>query len=255
MKNFVLTILTMLFPVLLANGQNNYKCNCKLVYGSKWEPKRITYFNDSLVMNELGYGAKDSTKKLLFNPSGKLEELYFKVNHRWRAADTFLILNNVISSRIGNYFYPYFPPDTMKKGEKFVQFSKFYSHQFNSDQINSCIYYKIGDTIYNGLQVSYFDMEYWPMINKSPIDEVIKKNLNNFPFVKTDSARKNNLIDYFLEQVYCGISNPYCFTCNFSVFGKGEIPYKKEKEFDVIFLEGDCENFLKNKPTFLKEVN
>ncbi len=258
MKNFVLTILTMLFTVLLANGQNNYKCNCKLVYGNKMHPKRITYFNDSLVMNELGYGAKDSTIKLLFNPSGKLEELYFKVNYRWRAADTFLILNNVIGSRIGNFFYPYFPPDSMKKGEKFVQFSKFYSHQFHSDQINSCIYYKIGDTIYNGLQVSYFDKEYWPMINRSPMDEVIKKNLNNFPFVKPDSARKNNLIDYFIEQEICSNpdpNNPNCYFCDFSLFKKGEILFKKEKEYDVIFLEGDCENFLKNKPTFLKEVN
>lgn len=202
MKNFVFTIFTMLFTFLLANGQNNYKCNCKLVYGNKLSPIRITYFNDSLVMRELGYGAKDSTIKLLFNPSGKLEELYFKVNYRWRAADTFLILNNVIGSRIGYVFYPYFPPDSLKKGEKFVRFSKFYSYQSHSDQISSSIFYKIGDTIYNGQQVSYFDNEHWPLINRSPIDEIIKKNLNSYPFVKIDTAQIYNSIDYFAEQVY-----------------------------------------------------
>jgi hypothetical protein len=104
-------------------------------------PKRITYFNDSLVMKELGYGAKDSTTKLLFNPSNKLEELYFKVNYSWRKADTFLILNNIIRSRIGNYFYPYYPPDTLNKGDKFIRFSKFYDNQLFSDELFASVFY------------------------------------------------------------------------------------------------------------------
>jgi hypothetical protein len=252
MKNFVFIILTVLFTVLLANAQNNYKCNCKLVYGNKMSPIRITYFNDSLVMNELGYGAKDSTIKLLFNPSGKLEELYFKVNYRWREADTFLILNNVIGSRIGNFFYPYYPPDSLKKGDKFIRFSKFYYNQLFSDELFASVFYKMGDTIYNKQQIGYFTSEHWQMVSKSPIKEIIAKNLNDLPFKNNNTSTKNNPLDYFIEQIDCGNPDPNCFFCDYSVFKKGETSYKKE--IDLIFLEGDCENFLKNKPTFLKEL-
>jgi hypothetical protein len=181
-----------------------------------------------------------------------LEELYFKVNYRWRAADTFLILNNVIGSRIGNYFYPYFPPDSMKKGEKFVRFRKY------SDEINAFVFYKLGDTIFDGKQIAYFNDEFWPLVNRTSIEDVIKRDLNSLPFIKNGTAYLYDSINYFREQEICSNPNPNdpgCIFCLYIRFAKGEIPYKKEKKYDVIFLEGDCETFLKGKPTFLKELN
>lgn len=252
MKNFVFTIFTMLLTVLLANGQNNYKCNCKLVYENKMSPIRITYFNDSLVMRELGDDVKDSTIKLFLDPSRKLEELYFKVNYSWREADTFLILNNVIGSRIGSFFYPYFPPDSMKKGEKFVRYLQY------GNIILANVFNKIGDTILHGKSIAYYKVGVSKLENKTSIIEVLKHNLNSFPFEYYNLNTINDSISYFSAEAYSETPDPNDLECKFCLytrFRKGETPYKKEKEYDVIFLEGDCENFLKNKPTFLKEVN
>lgn len=255
MKNFVFTIFTMLFTVFVANGQNNYKCNCKLVYGSKWGLNRITYFNDSLVTKEYALSALDSTGKLLYSNSNKFEDIYQKVNFRWLKADTFLILNNIIGRRIGDFFYPYFPPDSLKKGEKFIRYKKYFDYLFQSETVNAKVFYKIGDTVLNGEQISYFEKEDWSLIIRTSIKEIIQRELNSLPFIKRDKSILPDSLSFFAESNYCTNSNFNCYFCDYTLFKKGETPYKKEKEYNVFFLEGDCENFLKNKPTFLKEFN
>ena len=102
-----------------------------------------------------------------------------------------------------------------------------------------------------------FNDEFWPLINRTSIEDVIKRDLNSLPFIKNDTSYLYDSIDYFREQEICSNPNPNdpgCIFCLYIRFAKGEIPYKKEKKYDVIFLEGDCETFLKGKPTFLKEI-
>jgi len=255
MKNFVFTILAMLFTVFVAKGQNNYKCNCKLVYESKWEPKRITYFNDSLIIVEDANYISDSIRNL-YNNEANFEELYKKIKFNWeQCSDTFLILNNVIGSRIGNYFYPYFPSDTMKKGEKFVRFEK---NKYDGNYtIDASIFYKMGDTILGGIKIAYFDFGVPELIIKTSINEIMKRNLNSLPFEIFPTSKTSDSIDFFSGEDHCDSPDPNdleCTFCLYTRFRKGETPYKKEKEYDVIFLEGDCEKFLKGKPTFVKEI-
>ncbi len=256
MKNLIIFLLIILFSASMLYGQSDYKCNCKLVYGSKWGLNRITYFNDSLVTKEYASSALDSTGKLLYSNSNKFEDIYQKVNFRWLKLDTFFILNNIIGRRIGNYFYPHFPADSIKKGDKFVRYKKsFDKFESYSDRINAHVFYKMGDSVLNGEQISYFEKEDWTLINRSSIDEITKKNLNDFPFIKNDTANIYDSLDYFAYQETCSNpdpNNPNCYFCDFSIFKKGETPYKKEKGIELIYLEGDCEKFLKDKPTFVK---
>lgn len=256
MKKITFFTFIILFSASILYGQSGYKCNCKLVYGYRLGINRITYFNDSMVTKEHSSSTLDSTGKLLYNSSNKFEDIYQKVNFRWLKPDTFLILNNIIGRRIGNYYYPHFPADSLKKGDKFVRYKKYFDKfESYSDRINAHVFYKMGDTVLNGEQISYFEKEVWPLINRNSIDEITKHDLNNFPFIKNDTANIYDSIDYFTEQESCSNpdpNDPNCYFCDFSLFKKGETPYKKENGIELIYLEGDCEKFLKGKPTFVK---
>jgi hypothetical protein len=209
-------------------------------------------------MRELGDDVKDSTIKLFLDPSRKLEELYFKVNYRWRAADTFLILNNVIGSRIGNYFYPYFPPDTMKKGEMFVRFLR------QGNNILADVFNKLGDTIlYSTNAIAFFEPKQYELKNNSSIDSIIKRDLNYLPFFSSNALKDNDSIVFFKERFFFIYNysdkekfDDYKLIKNGELYHiiNGETIFKKSKLRNLIFLEGDCETFLKGKPTFLKEI-
>lgn len=253
MKNLTLFLLITTFSTSLLYGQSDYKCNCKLVYGSKWEPKQITYFNDSLVIVEDANYISDSIRNL-YNNEANFEELYKKIKFNWeQCSDTFLILNNVIGSRIGNYFYPYFPTDTMKIGEKFVRFSKYkYDGNYN---IDAGVFYKMGDSILGSNKIAYFDFGVPELIIKTSINEIIKRDLNSLPFEKFATSNTFDSQDFFSGEAHCDSpdpNDPDCTFCLYTRFRIGDTPYKKEKEYNLIFLEGDCGKFLKGKPTFVK---